>query len=191
MDGNYFFQSCESSEYLYQSKLSKWTVIWLKVFSLLNGWKIEKLGFEVQSLDLRVFGQNSKFRSFGRPLFGFRLVHYYRRSATTHKTTHFEYFEYQLPIKVVQSFANACISTHLSHIIDSIDNSFLISRIFEVHYLRLSQITPRLARKLHNSDLSSTFIDSNMDLYIVNVPKHDGKTYYEPFRCRFQVLQQW
>ena len=82
-----------------------------------------------------------------------------------------------LPIKVVQSFANACISTHLSHIIDSINNGFLISRIFEVEYLGLSQIAPRLTRKLHKSDLSGTFIDSNMDPYAKNSPKYDGEAY--------------
>ena len=94
-------------------------------------------------------------------------THAFDRSIFDISTVHF-----CKPIKVVQSFANACISTHLSHIIDSIKNSFLISWIFEVEYLRLSQISPRLTRKLHKSDLSSTFIDSNMDLYTKNWPKY-------------------
>ena len=98
-------------------------------------------------------------------------------------------FTWTLPIKVVQSFANACISTHLSHIIDSINNSFLISWIFEVQYLRLSQIAPWLTRKLHKSDLSGTFIDSNKGPSAENCQK--DKAYLESFLGLFQALQQW
>ena len=112
---------------------------------------------------------------------GFQLV----------RTIFVDQFTWTLPIKVVQSFANACISTHLSHIIDSINNSFLISWIFEVQYLRLSQIAPWLTRKLHKSDLSGTFIDSNKGPFAENCPKEDDKAYLESFLGLFQALQQW